>query len=85
MNTFLFDLDGTLGNTLPLCIAAFREAVEPLSGECLIDADIVANFGPSEEGTIAALLPGRENWNQELREDRATRVVNAVIACPVNT
>ena len=26
MTHFLFDFDGTLGNTLPLCVAAFREA-----------------------------------------------------------
>jgi HAD superfamily hydrolase (TIGR01509 family) len=53
----LFDLDGTLANTLPLCIAAFRSAVEPATGVTLSDADIIATFGPSEEGTIRALAP----------------------------
>lgn len=56
-NAFLFDLDGTLGNTLPLCIAAFREAIEPLARRHLSDAEIMATFGPSEEGTIHALIP----------------------------
>ncbi len=55
----IFDLDGTLGNTLPLCIAAFREAIEPLAGRTLSDADIIATFGPSEEGTVMALAPER--------------------------
>ncbi len=55
----IFDLDGTLGNTLPLCIAAFREAIEPLAGRGLSDADIIATFGPSEEGTVMALAPER--------------------------
>lgn len=53
----LFDLDGTLGDTLPLCIAAFREAIEPLAGRKLSDKDIIDQFGPSEEGTIMALIP----------------------------
>lgn len=60
MKTVLFDLDGTLGNTLPLCIAAFREAIEPLAGRRLSDDQIVAGFGPSEEGTVATLLPERK-------------------------
>lgn len=53
----IFDLDGTLGNTLPLCITAFRAAIEPLAGRTLTDAEIIATFGPSEEGTIRALIP----------------------------
>ena len=60
MKAVLFDLDGTLGNTLPLCITAFREAIEPLSGCRLSDEQIIAAFGPSEEGTIATLLPERK-------------------------
>lgn len=55
----IFDLDGTIGNTLPLCITAFRKAIEPLSGRSLSDEEIVATFGPSEEGTIHALIPNQ--------------------------
>jgi len=53
----IFDLDGTLADTLPLGIVAFRRAIEPLAGRTLTDAEIVATFGPSEEGTIRALAP----------------------------
>ena len=53
----IFDLDGTLGNTLPLCIAAFRRAIEPCLGRTLSDAEIIEHFGPSEEGTIRTLAP----------------------------
>lgn len=53
----IFDLDGTLANTLPMGIVAFRRAIEPLAGRMLTDAEIVATFGPSEEGTIWALAP----------------------------
>ncbi len=53
----IFDLDGTLADTLPLCIAAFRKSIEPLIGKHLSDEEIIATFGPSEEGTILALAP----------------------------
>ena len=53
----IFDMDGTIADTLPLCIAAFRKSIEKLSGRCLSDREIIRTFGPSEEGTIAALLP----------------------------
>lgn len=53
----IFDLDGTIANTLPLCISAFRQAIEPLINRQVSDEDIIATFGPSEEGTIRALAP----------------------------
>ncbi|RZK18602.1 MAG: hypothetical protein EOO56_15770, partial [Hymenobacter sp.] len=57
LQAVLFDLDGTLANTLPLCIEAFRQAIEPATGQALTDEAIIATFGPSEEGTIRALAP----------------------------
>ena len=53
----IFDLDGTLANTLPLCISAFRKAIEPLANRKISDEEIIATFGPSEEGTVMALAP----------------------------
>ncbi len=57
LKAIIFDLDGTIADTLPLCIQAFRQSIEPLTGRTLTDADIIAEFGPSEEGTIRALAP----------------------------
>lgn len=57
ISAVIFDLDGTLANTLPLCIQAFRHSVEPLIQRALSDTEIIATFGPSEEGTIMALAP----------------------------
>jgi HAD superfamily hydrolase (TIGR01549 family) len=57
LKAVIFDLDGTLANTLPLCIRAFRESVEPLISRSVSDEEIIATFGPSEEGTIMALAP----------------------------
>src|SRR5579875_1459350 len=53
----IFDVDGTLANTVPLCIAAFRKAVEPLVNRPLSDEEIQSHFGPDEEGTIKSLAP----------------------------
>lgn len=53
----IFDLDGTLANTLPLCIEAFRRSVEPLAQRTVSDEEIIETFGLSEEGTIRALVP----------------------------
>jgi len=54
----LFDLDGTLGNTIPICLGAFRSAIEPFAGRAITDAEIIATFGPCEEGTVHVLAPG---------------------------
>lgn len=59
LKAVIFDLDGTIGDTLPICVQAFQNSVEPLSGKKLTMEEIISHFGPSEEGVIAALLPGR--------------------------
>ena len=56
----IFDIDGTLGNTLPLCIEAFRQTVEPLVHHPLTDEEIETTFGPNEAGTIKKLAPGSD-------------------------
>ncbi|TCD08303.1 hypothetical protein EZ449_12940 [Pedobacter frigidisoli] len=53
----IFDLDGTLGNTLPLCIAVFKNSIEPLINHSLSDEKILATFVLSEERTIIGLSP----------------------------
>lgn len=63
--TIIFDLDGTLGDTLPLCIAAFKTSIEPLLGKQISEAEIIATFGPSEEGTIRKLIPEHEQEGVE--------------------
>jgi phosphoglycolate phosphatase-like HAD superfamily hydrolase len=60
IKTIIFDLDGTIADTLPLCIAAFKKSIEPLLGKEVSAEEIVATFGPSEEGTIRQLIPTHE-------------------------
>ena len=49
----IFDLDGTLADTLPVCYAAFRAAFHRYVPErTFSDAEITSFFGPNEEGVI---------------------------------
>lgn len=44
-----FDLDGTIGNTLPMCIQAFKKATQPYIGYELSDEEVVHTFGLNEK------------------------------------
>ena len=57
LKAVIFDFDGTIADTVPLCIAACRAAFEPLAGRTFSDEEITATFGPSEEGSVRALIP----------------------------
>jgi phosphoglycolate phosphatase-like HAD superfamily hydrolase len=60
----IFDLDGTLADTLPACYAAFRAACARLGGPVYTDAQIRGLFGPSEEGMVQRAMPDR--WEAAL-------------------
>ena len=36
-----FDLDGTIADTIPMCIEAFKQAVSPYASKILSEDDIV--------------------------------------------
>ncbi|MDR3182292.1 MAG: HAD family hydrolase [Planctomycetaceae bacterium] len=55
LKALIFDLDGTLCDSLPLCIEAFRRACGTFLDKPLNDKEILATFGPSDEGTIKLL------------------------------
>ena len=55
----IFDLDGTLGNTLPICFTAFRHAFERFTGRDYSEREISTFFGPSEEGIIERVVPNQ--------------------------
>ena len=62
---FIFDLDGTLGNTLPVCYAAFQHVFAEYLGRQYTDAEVAALFGPSEEGIFQTLIP--ERWESAMQ------------------
>lgn len=51
-DTVIFDLDGTLANTLPLIYAAFNDAFAPVTGHHLSPDEIRALFGPPDNYVI---------------------------------
>lgn len=48
----IFDFDGTLANTLPVCDVAFQRVFQTYDQRNLSSAEIRAMFGPSETGII---------------------------------
>jgi phosphoglycolate phosphatase/pyrophosphatase PpaX len=53
----LFDFDGTIADTIPLAVEAFRRAVIHHRGETLSEPEIRQHFGPAEPGVMLALVP----------------------------
>ena len=59
-----FDLDGTIADTIPMCIEAFKQAVSPYASKILSKDDIVKTFGLNEEGMIKEVVS--EDWEKAL-------------------
>jgi len=58
----IWDFDGTLADTVPICIAAFQHVFARYLGRHYSDEEIVALFGASEEGMIRQVMPDR--WRE---------------------
>ena len=65
LDGMIFDLDGTLTDTFRVCFAAFREALQPVTGRMYSDEEIMTRFGPSEEGMFQRWVPDR--WEECMR------------------
>src|SRR3954452_4283717 len=50
--TVIFDLDGTIADTLPLIYEAFNAALQPVTRRCLDEAEIRSLFGPPDNWII---------------------------------
>lgn len=61
-----FDLDGTIGDTIPMCIKAFKAAVKPYASHELSEDEIIRTFGLNEEGMIRQVAG--ENWQLALAD-----------------
>lgn len=53
LSGLIFDMDGTLGDSIPSILIALRETFEQFTGRVYTDDEIGAMFGPTEEGIIA--------------------------------
>lgn len=66
-STLIFDLDGTLADTLPLIYEAFNDAFEPVTGQTMTPEEIRGLFGPPDNHVIRNVL---EPEHQEAAIDR---------------
>ncbi len=55
-STLIFDLDGTLADTLPLIYESFNDAFEPVTGKQMTPEEIRGLFGPPDNYVIRAAL-----------------------------
>ncbi|WP_127585782.1 HAD family hydrolase [Paenibacillus koleovorans] len=62
--TILFDFDGTVADTLPVCFHALREVFREFDGLNLSNEEIVARFGPTEPDIIRLHLTDKERAEQ---------------------
>ena len=62
---FIFDLDGTLINSLPVVRTSLNNTLLKFSGRVYDDQELSSLFGPSEEGIFKKLFP--ETWKESLQ------------------
>lgn len=53
----IFDLDGTLADTMLVCLQAFQETLQYFGARSISLQELYPMFGPSEEGILRLLLP----------------------------
>ena len=75
----IFDLDGTLADTLPVAFGAFRTAVSEFVEHRHSDEELRSFFGPSEDGILRRIVP--DNWERCLGR-YLTEYESGLFACP---
>lgn len=61
----IFDFDGTLADTLPVCFLAFESVFKKFDNRDVTSEEIKAMFGPSETGIIRENLKNK-NYNEAI-------------------
>ncbi len=67
MKCVIFDMDGTLTQTNQLIFDSFNHVVEKYQGRRMTEDEIIALFGPPEEGALVTIV-GEEQLPQALDE-----------------
>lgn len=65
---YIFDFDGTLADTLPLCFMCFRETFLKYNQQYLTDKQIARYFGGSEQQIIEQIVQGSPERKQQAVE-----------------
>ncbi|GFH93042.1 pyrophosphatase PpaX [Lachnospiraceae bacterium] len=61
-----FDMDGTIADTIPMCIKAFRNSISPYTGHELSREEILHTFGLNETGMVKAVVS--QNWESAIED-----------------
>lgn len=61
-----FDFDGTIADTIPMCIEALKKAISPYAGHKLTKHEILHTFGLNEIGMVKAVV--KDNWKLALQD-----------------
>lgn len=61
-----FDFDGTIADTIPMCIEVFEKAISPYAGHKLTEHEILQTFGLNEIGMVKAVV--KDNWKSALED-----------------
>jgi len=62
----IFDMDGTLGDTVFVSVEAIVRTVDQLTGQRYAHPEIIDRFGPTEPGILRQLLP-QDLWGESER------------------
>jgi pyrophosphatase PpaX len=65
MKAIIFDFDGTLADTLPICFYAFQSVFKEFDDIEVTSGEIKSMFGPSETGIIKENLKN-SNWEKAI-------------------
>jgi pyrophosphatase PpaX len=57
LSAIIFDLDGTLADTMDVCIASYQHTIQKYQDRWLDEDTIAAEFGRTEEGILKTFLP----------------------------
>lgn len=61
-----FDMDGTIADTIPMCIKAFHNSVSPYTDHELSREEIFHTFGLNEIGMVKAIVG--QNWESAIED-----------------
>ena len=61
-----FDMDGTIADTIPMCIKAFRNSISPYIGHELSREEILHTFGLNEIGMVKAIAG--QKWESAIED-----------------
>lgn len=61
-----FDFDGTIADTIPMCIEALKKALSPYTEYELTNNMIIQTLGLNEIGMVKAII--KDNWESALRD-----------------